>query len=88
MTEGADFYEDQRERLGDEFLASVFEDLQALEFQGGIHTRAHGLYRKLAKRFPFAIYYEISKSKIDVIAILDCRRSPHFIARRLEKPPA
>jgi hypothetical protein len=37
----------------------------------------------LIKRFPFALYYLISESSIDIYAILDCRRDPIWIRDRL-----
>jgi hypothetical protein len=38
----------------------------------------------LAKRFPFAVYYLIENETIDVYAILDCRRDPEWIVKRLD----
>jgi hypothetical protein len=40
---------------------------------------------KLSKKFPFATYYRVEKSLIDVVAILDCRRDPDAIAERLQR---
>ena len=40
-------------------------------------------YRLLARRFPFAIYYRVERSTIDIYAILDCRRDPSWIRERL-----
>ena len=83
LLEGAWFYEQQREGLGDYFTDRLFEDLDRLEREAGIHATVFGLHRKLSKRFPFAIYYRIVESVIDVVAILDCRRDPDEIAARL-----
>lgn len=85
LLEAAAFYESKRDGLGRYFLNHLFADLQSLESQGGIHERAYGLHRKLAERFPFAIYYRIDESTVDVVAILDCRRDPDMIAQRLGK---
>lgn len=38
-----------------------------------------------AKRFPFAIYYAVSNDTVYVVAILDERRDPEWIRRRLER---
>jgi hypothetical protein len=83
LLEGAWFYEQQREGLGDYFTDCLFEDLDRLEREAGIHATVFALHRKLSKRFPFAIYYRIEGSVIDVVAILDCRRDPDAIAARL-----
>lgn len=80
---GAVFYEQQREGLGGYFTDQVFEDLARLEREAGIHERVFGLHRKLSRRFPFAIYYLVSGGTVDVVAILDCRRDPDAIAKRL-----
>ena len=83
LLEGAWFYEQQREGLGDFFTDCLFEDLDRLESEAGIHATEFGLHRRLSKRFPFAIYYRIEESIIDVVAILDCRRDPGAITARL-----
>ena len=85
LLEGALFYEQQREGLGDYFTDCLFEDLDRLEREAGIHGTVFGLHRKLSKRFPFAIYYRIEESLIDVVALLDCRRDPDAIAARLRR---
>lgn len=85
LLEGACFYEQQRKGLGDYFTDCLFDDLDRLEREAGIHATIFGLHRKLSKRFPFAIYYRIEESVIDVVAILDCRRDPDTIAARLRR---
>ncbi len=83
LTEGAAFYEAQRAGLGDYFIDCLFSELESLESQGGIHEVVYGLHRKLSERFPFAMYYLVADQVVDVVAILDCRRDPKAIARRL-----
>jgi hypothetical protein len=41
----------------------------------------------LIKRFPFALYYLVNESSIDIYAILDCRRDPIWIRDRLAISP-
>jgi len=83
VAESAAFYDSQRDRLGDYFFECLMADLESLGSQAGIHEVAYGLHRKLCERFPFAIYYLVAESVIDVVAVLDCRRDPEAIARRL-----
>ena len=64
LDEGAAFYEDQRDGLGDYFVDSLFSDLEALQSEGGIHERVFGLHRKLSARFPFAIYYRVEGATV------------------------
>ncbi len=81
----AEFYEAQRPGLGDYFVDHLFEDLRQLEEEAGIHERVFGLHRKLARRFPFAIYYRVQGTTIDVVAILDCRQEPEGTEKRLRE---
>jgi plasmid stabilization system protein ParE len=83
LVEAAGFYEQQREGLGAYFVDRLFEDLKRLEREGGIHEQIFGLQRKLSRRFPYAIYYRMNASVIDVVAVLDWRRDPESIYQRL-----
>jgi hypothetical protein len=81
---GFDFYEKQEAGLGDYFLNSLFADVDSLKLYGGIHRKVLGFHRSLARRFPFAIYYEMESEQIFVRAILDCRRDPQWIRKKLK----
>ena len=39
----------------------------------------------LSKRFPFGIYYEVEDEVVYVYAILDLRRNPLWIRKRLRE---
>ena len=80
---GADFYESQRSRLGLYFNDCLMTDIDSLCLYAGIHERQFGLHRCMSKRFPFAIYYLVESDRIDIYAILDCRRDPTWIEKRL-----
>ena len=84
LVEASAFYDAQRDGLGDYFIDCLFSDLESLESQAGIHEVVYDLHRKLTEKFPFAIYYRVTDPVIDIVAILDCRRDPDAIARRLE----
>jgi hypothetical protein len=49
----------------------------------GIHELSGGFHRMLVKRFPFAVYYLLEGQVIEIYAILDCRRDPEWIVKRL-----
>lgn len=53
---GYNFYESQREGLGEYFLESLYSDIESLKLYAGIHPKFYGRFRLLSKRFPFAIY--------------------------------
>lgn len=83
LREGRMFYEKQSAGLGDYFLDSIQADVRSLKVYAGVHAMADDLHRMLTKRFPFAVYYLLEGECIDVYAILDCRRDPHWIVKRL-----
>jgi len=84
LASGYRFYQQQAEGLGTYFLDTLWSDIQSLRLYGGVHSKHHGYYRLLSKRFPFAIYYEIDSRTVKVLAVLDSRRSPGSVAQRLE----
>jgi hypothetical protein len=84
LRDGWAFFERQSDGLGDYFLDCIQSDVSSLHVYAGVHETADGLHRMLSKRFPFAVYYETSGNRIDEYAILDCRRDPEWIIKRLE----
>src|SRR5690349_3438070 len=85
LADGYDFYESQREGLGDYFLESPLSDIDSLQLYAGIHLKLLGYYRLLSKRLPYAIYYDLEKGSIRIWAVLDCRQNPATIRRRLRR---
>lgn len=86
LRKGFRFYEAQTRGLGYYFLDSIQTDVRSLSWYAGIHPKEKEFYRMLVKRFPFAVYYLINNSTVDVYAILDCRRDPTWISARLRPP--
>jgi len=80
---GMSFYESQKDGLGKYFLDSILSDIESLYIYAGIHIVISDYYRLLSKRFPFSIYYKIRENIIYVYAVLDCRKDPNSIAKRL-----
>ena len=85
LAAGVAFYESQGEGLGEYFRESLISDVDSLEIYAGTHQRVFGFHRLLSKRFPYAIYYSTDKEAIFVRAILDCRRDPKVLRRRLTR---
>lgn len=77
------FYERQSHGLGSYFLDSIYSDIDSLIYFGGIHLKTYGYHRLLSKRFPFSIYYKIVEDIIKIFAVLDNRRNPSWIRKRL-----
>ncbi len=88
LREGWNFYEKNSVGTGDYFLDCIQADVRSLSVYAGIHEVADGFHRMLVKRFPFAIYYLFENDRADIYAILDCRRGPEWIAKRLDISPA
>ena len=92
---GAQFYESCAAGVGDYFLDSLLSDLDSLVLFAGVHPIyfgfhrmlskrfPFGFHRMLSKRFPFGIYYEVEDAVVYVYAILDLRRDPFWIRKRL-----
>ncbi len=85
LENGRLFYDRTEKGVGDYFYDSLISDLEALRFFAGIHGRKFGFYRMFSKRFPFAIYYEIEKDIVNVVAVLDMRRKPSWIRKKIGK---
>ncbi len=83
IEEGRAFYAANGQHIGDYFFDSIISDIESLYFYAGIHAKHFGLYRMLSKRFPFAIYYDVVDSTAMVIAVLDTRRNPAWIQKKL-----
>lgn len=83
LAEGYRFYERQSPGLGNYFRSCLIADIESLAYYGGIHAIESNLYRLLSKRFPFCIYYSVEENVATVLAVLDVRRSPLWIRKRL-----
>lgn len=84
LVDGYRFYEKQAEGVGRYFLDSLYSDVQSLTISAGIHPVHFGNYhRLLSKRFPFAVYYRVEGRTVSVYAVLDCRKNPAWIRRKL-----
>ncbi|MBN2108579.1 MAG: type II toxin-antitoxin system RelE/ParE family toxin [Deltaproteobacteria bacterium] len=83
IEEGYRFYEKQAPGLGSYFLDSLFSDIDSLAYYGGIHQIIFNHHRLLSKRFPFAVYYQVDEDIVLVKAVLDCRRHPSWMRKKL-----
>ena len=85
LIQGFRFYEGREAGLGAYFLDCLFSDIDSLLVYGGIHQVIYGYRRCLSKRFPFAVYYSVEDNLVHVYAVLDCRRNPLWVRKRLQR---
>lgn len=84
LTEGFHFYEAQEPGLGSYFLTNIYADIESLKIWAGIHKIPYKTYhRLLSHRFPFAVFYRFEKDLVSIHAVVDCRRDPAWIRKRL-----
>jgi hypothetical protein len=84
LADAFDFYERIEPGLGSYFLDSLYSDIDSLQLYAGIHVVQFGKYhRLLSKRFPYGIYYQVADNIATIRAVLDLRREPESIRRRL-----
>ena len=84
LARGRGFYDSQGLGIGDYFFDSLFSDIDSLKLYAGIHPKVMGYYRMLAKRFPYAIYYDIKNETSIVWRVLDLRQNPKTIIQELK----
>ena len=84
LIDGFWFYEKQAKGMGSYFLDTLFSDIDSLRIYAGIHSiHFEKYYRLLSKRFPIAVYYRIEDKTVLIYAVLDCRRAPAWIRKKL-----
>jgi plasmid stabilization system protein ParE len=83
LDRGRRFYARQRRSLGDYFLDALFSDIDSLELYAGIHMKVFDFHRLLAKRFPYAVYYQVDSETCIVFRVLDCRQEPEKTTKAL-----
>ena len=81
---GKIFYDSNEEGIGTYFYDSLLSDIESLQLFAGIHSKHYGFFRMMSKRFPFAIYYYIQRDTAIVVSVLDMRRNPAWIFKRIK----
>jgi plasmid stabilization system protein ParE len=85
LANGREFYNQQKEGVGDYFFDSLVSEIDSLVLYAGIHRVQFGYHRQLARRFPYAVYYRVLKGEAVVFRVLDCRRNPRWIRKSLKE---
>ena len=71
------WYEHQRKGLGSEFILCMDEAVERIRRGPENFPKIYkNIQRAVVKRFPFAVFFEIEKSDIRVLAVFHSRRDP------------
>ena len=84
LDRGRRFYVRQGKSLGNYFLDALFSDIDSLELYAGVHLKVFDFHRLLAKRFPYAVYYQVDGETCIVFRVLDCRQEPEKTTKALK----
>jgi len=84
IADGIRFYDEQEKGLGAYFLDSIMTDIRSLKIYAGVHQAYEiSYFRMPCRAFPYSIYYRVEGFDVKVHAILDDRRDPKLIRKRL-----
>jgi plasmid stabilization system protein ParE len=83
LDRGRRFYARQGKSLRNYFLDALFSDIDSLELYAGVHLKVFDFHRLLAKRFPYAVYYQVDSETCIVFRVLDCRQEPEETTKAL-----
>lgn len=79
LTEAREWYSHQRADLDLEFMQCIHDALsRILENPYAFPIVYRTLRRAVVRRFPFAIFYEVLTSEIEVTAVFHSRRDPEL----------
>ena len=77
VTAARDWYEQQREGLGEEFVESVDFVLARLAATPEMHQVVfQDARRAKLRRFPYVVYYRVLSDRVEVLAVMHGRRDP------------
>jgi plasmid stabilization system protein ParE len=77
FAESAQWYEQQREGLGEEFIEHVQRVLDKIgEDPLRYAIAVRDIREAIVSKFPFAIYYRVKTGRVVIIAVFHCSRNP------------
>lgn len=78
------WYEKKAVGLGEEFLSQFFEYTSDMLRKPLVYRKTYGEFRRrLLKKFPYAIYFQIEDHKVIVFGLFHCARDPKKIEESL-----
>jgi len=77
MDNAFEWYEDQREGLGDELIEEIESCYEYLRINPQRYSYINPLYRRIkTNRFPYILVYEIEGNDVIIISIRHIKRKP------------
>ena len=84
VTEAYVWYEGRRAGLGEEFLSSLDACMASIGRRPEMYRAVHDGYRRsLIRRFPYAVFYEHTESRVTIYAVFHTARDPDKWRQRL-----
>lgn len=81
-----DWYEARLYGLGEDFLLTVDAAIHGIARNPLLNEKLYKQVRKLkTRRFPFGVFYILSKNAITITAIVHLSRHPHSWEKRIKK---
>src|SRR5437667_8711616 len=86
VEEASDYYEQQREGLGHEFILAFEKTLEDIELFPGLGSKIEAnCRRRRLKKFPYGVVFRVYEGAIYVLAVMHMRRKPGYWKRRLKE---
>jgi plasmid stabilization system protein ParE len=85
LREAVEYYEDQRDGLGVEFVAEFKEAVRAIQrFPEGWAKVSAKSRRRMLNRFPYGLIYQVleEQGEIVILAVMHLRREPEYWTER------
>ena len=81
LAEACDWYESEREGLGERFLASVAEmldDIASRPELGPVWDTEAPTRRRVLRRFPYVVFYRFTPDAVEILAVAHAKRRPGY----------
>ena len=79
MVQAARYYESKVPVLGSEFLSEVQRIVKGIEANPEAAPRVKGeIRRRIVRRFPYAVLYQIDPDEFVILAVMHLRRHPNY----------
>jgi plasmid stabilization system protein ParE len=84
LRDAREWYEDQRDGLGDEFIEEFGETVRAIQaLPGRFKVEEAGYRRALVRRFPYRVVFRFDDERVVVIGVYHSHRDPRRWQKRI-----